>query len=134
MLITGGTSRGPMNPLQFSAINRIIWNGRAASEYSCGAQRKRGGSRHKANPNGKLYTLGLILQLGHSLSSAPDSITYYKCDVSKWEEVEAISKKVVEEVSIHWLYHRPPNLQLCLGWLPDYSCEQRWRGPREVDP
>ncbi|KAH0839835.1 retinal short-chain dehydrogenase reductase [Lanmaoa asiatica] len=26
------------------------------------------------------------------------NITYYKCDVSKWEEVEAISKKVIEEV------------------------------------
>lgn len=27
-----------------------------------------------------------------------DNITYYKCDVSKWEEVEAVSKKIVEEV------------------------------------
>ncbi|KAG8218547.1 hypothetical protein J3R82DRAFT_4188 [Butyriboletus roseoflavus] len=26
------------------------------------------------------------------------NITYYKCDVSQWEEVEAISKKVIEEV------------------------------------
>ncbi|KAF8138370.1 retinal short-chain dehydrogenase reductase [Boletus edulis] len=26
------------------------------------------------------------------------NITYYKCNVSKWEEVEAISKKVIEEV------------------------------------
>ncbi|KAF9226687.1 NAD(P)-binding protein [Gyrodon lividus] len=26
------------------------------------------------------------------------NITYYKCDVSKWEEVEAVSKKVIEEV------------------------------------
>ncbi|KAF5388295.1 hypothetical protein D9615_000616 [Tricholomella constricta] len=26
------------------------------------------------------------------------NITYYKCDVSKWEEVEAVSKKVVEEI------------------------------------
>jgi len=26
------------------------------------------------------------------------NITYYKCDVSKWEEVEAVSKRVVEEV------------------------------------
>jgi hypothetical protein len=28
-----------------------------------------------------------------------DNVAYYKCDVSKWEEVEAVSKKVVEEVS-----------------------------------
>ena len=27
-----------------------------------------------------------------------DNIAYYKCDVSKWEEVEAVSKKIVEEV------------------------------------
>ncbi|KAI0036730.1 retinal short-chain dehydrogenase reductase [Vararia minispora EC-137] len=26
------------------------------------------------------------------------NITYYKCDVSKWDEVEAVSKKVVEEI------------------------------------
>ncbi|KAJ3507219.1 hypothetical protein NLJ89_g6427 [Agrocybe chaxingu] len=26
------------------------------------------------------------------------NITYYKCDVSKWEEVEAVSKRVIEEV------------------------------------
>ncbi|KDQ64381.1 hypothetical protein JAAARDRAFT_28003 [Jaapia argillacea MUCL 33604] len=26
------------------------------------------------------------------------NITYYKCDISKWEEVEAVSKKVVEEL------------------------------------
>ena len=27
-----------------------------------------------------------------------DNITYYKCDVSKWEEVEAVSKRIVDEV------------------------------------
>ncbi|KAF8165566.1 retinal short-chain dehydrogenase/reductase [Crassisporium funariophilum] len=26
------------------------------------------------------------------------NIVYYKCDVSKWEEVEAVSKKIIEEV------------------------------------
>jgi len=26
------------------------------------------------------------------------NITYYRCDVSKWEEVEAISKKIIEEI------------------------------------
>ncbi|THH12393.1 hypothetical protein EW145_g67 [Phellinidium pouzarii] len=26
------------------------------------------------------------------------NITYYKCDVSNWEEVEAVSKKIVEEI------------------------------------
>jgi len=26
------------------------------------------------------------------------NIAYYKCDVSKWEEVEAVSKKIVEEI------------------------------------
>ncbi|KAF7981672.1 hypothetical protein HWV62_32216 [Athelia sp. TMB] len=26
------------------------------------------------------------------------NITYYKCDVSKWEEVETVSKKIIEEI------------------------------------
>lgn len=30
---------------------------------------------------------------GHS-----DNITYYKCDVSKWEEVEQVAKTIKEEV------------------------------------
>lgn len=30
-----------------------------------------------------------------------DNIVYYKCDVSKWEEVEAVSKTIVEEVSLN---------------------------------
>lgn len=33
------------------------------------------------------------------LMEPTDNITFYKCDVSKWEEVEAVSKKIVEEVS-----------------------------------
>jgi NAD(P)-dependent dehydrogenase (short-subunit alcohol dehydrogenase family) len=33
-----------------------------------------------------------------------DNITYYKCDVSNLEEVEAVAKRVIEEVS----YHPPP--------------------------
>ncbi|RDB19794.1 Short-chain dehydrogenase/reductase family 16C member 6 [Hypsizygus marmoreus] len=28
------------------------------------------------------------------------NITYYKCDVSNWEEVEAVSKKVIEEIGV----------------------------------
>jgi len=31
-----------------------------------------------------------------------DNITYYKCDVSNLEEVEAVAKKVIEEVC-HYL-------------------------------
>jgi len=30
--------------------------------------------------------------------SENDNIQYYKCDVSKWEEVEAVAKTIVEEV------------------------------------
>jgi len=29
-----------------------------------------------------------------------DNIAYYECDVSKWEDVEAVSKKIIEEVRI----------------------------------
>ena len=27
-----------------------------------------------------------------------DNITYYQCDITKWKEVEAVAKKVIEEV------------------------------------
>lgn len=33
-----------------------------------------------------------------SMSLLLDNITYYQCDVAKWEEVEAVAKKVIEEV------------------------------------
>jgi len=32
------------------------------------------------------------------LNSDNDNINYYKCDVSKWEEVERVSKQIVEEL------------------------------------
>ncbi|KAG6903405.1 hypothetical protein C0995_005428 [Termitomyces sp. Mi166 len=32
------------------------------------------------------------------ISSSTDNITYYKCDVSKWEEVETVSKRVIQEI------------------------------------
>ena len=41
-------------------------------------------------------TLG---KLGTLTAIYADNITYYKCDVSKWEEVEAVSKLIIEEVS-----------------------------------
>jgi NAD(P)-dependent dehydrogenase (short-subunit alcohol dehydrogenase family) len=42
-------------------------------------------------------------RLVNSASSADyhsllDNIVYHKCDVSKWEEVEAIQKEIVEDV------------------------------------
>jgi hypothetical protein len=35
------------------------------------------------------------LPLTHLFS---DNITYYKCDITKWEEVEAVAKEIAEEV------------------------------------
>lgn len=48
--------------------------------------------------------LGETMSLLDTLS---DNITYYQCDVSKWDEVEAVAKKIKEEVRflIH-LYSR----------------------------
>lgn len=34
------------------------------------------------------------------LTVSLDNVAYYKCDVSKWEEVEAVSKKIIEEVGL----------------------------------
>ena len=43
-----------------------------------------------------------------------DNITYYKCDVSRWEEVEAVSQRVIEEVHIRLGPRSPirPNVSL----------------------
>jgi hypothetical protein len=38
-----------------------------------------------------------------------DNITYYKCDVTKLEEVESVAKKVIEEV-----YHNTPSMHIIL--------------------
>ncbi len=43
-------------------------------------------------------TLVSILTCPH-----PGNISYYKCDVSKWEEVKAVSEKIVEEVCFHFV-------------------------------
>ncbi len=41
-----------------------------------------------------------LLTLLASLMPLPlANITYYQCDATKWEEVEAVAKKVIEEVS-----------------------------------
>lgn len=59
---------------------------------------------------------------------------YYKCDVSKWEEVEAISKKVIEEVNPFFINLRFQIHKYALGWPSDYDCQQRRRGSRQTDP
>ena len=33
-----------------------------------------------------------------------DNVTYYRCDVSKWEEVKAVAERIQEEVGIFHLY------------------------------
>ena len=134
VLITGGTCWA--NQLvSWNSIftNRILWNWRITREYACSAQCNYRCSRHKAHPNGKPCVLDLISRVGHSPCSS-DNITYYKCDISKWEEVEAVSKKVVEGVSsllqdMCLQTHKPT-----LGWPSDHACQQRRRSPRETDP
>lgn len=78
-------------------LYRIIWCWRIAGEYPSGQERLRCRSRRKTNYNWELWVHGLVFSFAthHSL----DNITYYKCDVSKWEEVEAVAKKVFDEVS-----------------------------------
>lgn len=59
---------------------------------------------------------------------------YYNCDISNWEEVEAVSKKVIEEVSIPLEIMDLQTHKYALGWPPNYACQQRRRGSRETDP
>jgi hypothetical protein len=65
-------------------------------------------------------TCVLASQTTQAIDFTPDNITYYKCDVSKWEEVEAVSKKVAEEVSCIGQSFRSfhETIQFRLGILP----------------
>lgn len=53
-----------------------------------------------------------------------DNIQYYKCDVSKWEEVLAVSKQIIEEVCMRLccLLRRSSDFAFA-GWRPHYHCE-----------
>jgi hypothetical protein len=52
--------------------------------------------------------------MGYS-DAVTDNITFYKCDVSKWSEVEAIAKQVKEEASSRISRHCD-GLMLPLDW------------------
>jgi len=43
------------------------------------------------------------------------NISYYKCDVSKWEEIKAVSEKIVNEVCFLPLWAENVFLQ-CADW------------------
>jgi len=43
---------------------------------------------------------GFIFSQYTSSLFSDDNIEYYKCDVSKWEEVEAVARRIQEEVRI----------------------------------
>lgn len=45
-----------------------------------------------------------------------DNITYYKCDVSQWSEVEAVAKRIKEEVRCLVRFVRPKNKLLATDW------------------
>lgn len=65
--------------------------------------------------------------------SEADNINYYKCDVSKWEEVERVSKQITEEVcrpSPTEHISEPPDVDRA----PDHSYQQCWRRARETAP
>jgi hypothetical protein len=64
--------------------------------------------------------------------SVLDNITFYRCDVSRWDEVEKVAKQIVDEVTIlafGWIYRAVPHA-LFQDWPPNYNCEQRWRCSR----
>ena len=64
------------------------------------------------------------------LTSA-DNIIYYKCDVSKWEEVEEVAKTVIEDVGgSHDLI--PISNRLVTGWIPYNHRQQRRCCSREA--
>jgi hypothetical protein len=49
-----------------------------------------------------------------------DNITYYKCDVTKLEEVEAVAKKVIEEVCDNIPFDEHHIDAFCRSAIPPY--------------
>ena len=97
VLITGGAPQLPFTPRPSNHLHRSFW---------CrGATRKHFGSPqcHSCCPWRKAYRHRelCVPSKTHDRDlcwSVSDNITYYKCDVTKLEEVEAVAKKVIEEV------------------------------------
>ncbi|GAW02618.1 retinal short-chain dehydrogenase reductase [Lentinula edodes] len=56
----------------------------AASNFAC------------EGPAGEVFKV-LVLDV-NPIVSENHNIVYYKCDISKWDAVEAVSKKIVEEI------------------------------------
>lgn len=59
-----------------------------------------------------------------------DNITYYKCDVSSWEDVERVAARIRDEVGLsaaNMLHFMTENT---LDWRPNDINQQRGRGPR----
>jgi hypothetical protein len=115
-----------------SHLHRSFW-GRGVTCKHFGSPQCHGcRSRHKSYHHRELCVSYKELTTV-TIDKFSDNITYYKCDVSNLEEVEAVAKRVIEEVR----YHPPP-----LTWSgpasvdrPSHrSSQQCWRCPREAYP
>jgi hypothetical protein len=82
-------------------LHRGFWSRGVTRKHSGSPQCDSCRSRHKA------YCYRELCVPCHELTTVTfanwisDNITYYNCDVSKWEEVEAVAKKVIEDVRLH---------------------------------
>lgn len=79
--------------------------------------------------NRELYEV--IIYAWSQLTRLQDNIEYYKCDVSKWSEVEAVAKRIAEEVcplslSLTWIFWKNT------GRWPNYHYKQCRRRARKT--
>ena len=79
-----------------------------------------------ANCNSSSFPLDIRV-----LMVSADNIAYYKCDVSKWEEVETVAKRVIEDVRRRTI--PPPSYnQVAIDRTSHNHHQQRRRCSRET--
>lgn len=100
-----------LNDIQVPLVSVNFWQ----TPLLCGAWLWQSSTSNRWLP--KIVNNALALNHLGILIFLEDNVVYYKCDVSKWEEVEAVSKKIVEEVCLrYWWQWTCYNVDRPLDW------------------
>ena len=100
VLITGGSSQSLFTLVFIELSRRSIWSWGVTRKHFGGPQCYGCRSRHKPHCHRELCVFcNEPTTTTTFVNLVSDNITYYKCDVSKLEEVEAVAKRVIKEVS-----------------------------------
>lgn len=119
VLITGGASQSPFTLRPSNHLHRSFWSWGATREHFGSPQCDSYCSRREAYRHRELCVISLNARLAFA-DQFSDNITYYKCDVSKLEEVEAVAKKVIEEVCHNTPFNEHHINCICRSAIPPY--------------